>query len=76
MDVSFVSISKILPAIDKFLTEKNVTIDYDKILNREQIHLKMSLNAAKALQEKSNKEIFDAECFFVYKIVQIISESA
>lgn len=37
--------------------QKNVTVDYDKILNREQIHLRMSLNEAKALQEKSGKEI-------------------
>ena len=37
--------------------QKNITVDYDKILNREQIHLKMSLNEAKLLQETSNKEI-------------------
>ena len=37
--------------------QKNITVDYDKILNREQIHLRMSLNEAKALQEKSGKEI-------------------
>ena len=37
--------------------QKSVTVDYDKILNREQIHLRMSLNEAKALQEESGKEI-------------------
>lgn len=37
--------------------QKSVTVDYDKILNREQIHLRMSLNEAKALQEESRKEI-------------------
>lgn len=37
--------------------QKSVTVDYDKILNREQIHLRMSLNEAKALKEESGKEI-------------------
>ena len=37
--------------------QKTVTVDYDKILNREQIHLRMSLNEAKVLQEHSKKEI-------------------
>ena len=34
-----------------------VNADYDKILNREKIRLKMSLDEAKKLQEKSGKEI-------------------
>ena len=37
--------------------QKNVVVDYDKVLNREQIHLRMSLNEAKAIQEKTGKEI-------------------
>ena len=37
--------------------QKTVTVDYEKILNREKIHLKMSLDEAKVLQEKSYKEI-------------------
>ena len=37
--------------------QKNVVVDYDKVLNREQIHLRMSLNEAKAIQEKNGKEI-------------------
>ena len=34
-----------------------VNADYDKVLNREKIRLKMSLDEAKRLQESSNKEI-------------------
>jgi predicted phosphohydrolase len=34
-----------------------VNADYNKILNRERIRLKMSLDEAKKLQEKSGKEI-------------------
>lgn len=34
-----------------------VNADYDKIVNREKIRLKMSLDEAKKLQEASNKEI-------------------
>lgn len=37
--------------------QKTTTVDYEKILNREQIHLRMSLNEAKKIQEKNNKEI-------------------
>ncbi len=36
---------------------KNVNVDYAKIINREVIRLKMSLEKAKKLQEKENKEI-------------------
>ena len=44
--------------VDKTVqSQKNITVDYDKILNREQIHLRMSLNEAKKMQESSNKEI-------------------
>ena len=44
--------------VDKTIQpQKSVTVDYDKILNREQIHLRMSLNEAKTLQETTNKEI-------------------
>ena len=37
--------------------QKTLTVDYDKILNREQIHLRMSLDEAKALQNETGKEI-------------------
>ena len=36
---------------------KSVNADHEKIINRELIRLKLSLEAAKALQEKSGKEI-------------------
>ena len=35
----------------------SVTADYDKVINREKIRLKMSLDEAKKLKEISNKEI-------------------
>lgn len=37
--------------------QKTITVDYEKILNREQIHLRMSLDEAKSIQEKTGKEI-------------------
>lgn len=44
--------------VDKTMqTTKTCSVDYEKILNREQIHLKMSLDCAKELQKNSNKEI-------------------
>lgn len=43
--------------VDKSVQNTALTVDYDKILNREQIHLKMSLDVAKKLSEESGKEI-------------------
>lgn len=44
--------------VDKTMqTTKACSVDYEKILNREQIHLKMSLDCAKELQKNSGKEI-------------------
>lgn len=40
---------------------KSVSVDHSKIINREVIRLKLSLDAAKTMQEQSGKEII---CFF------------
>ena len=37
--------------------QASVNADYDKVLNRERIRLKMSLDEAKKLQSETNKEI-------------------
>ena len=36
---------------------KNIPVDHEKIINREVIRLRLSLDAAKKLQEQTNKEI-------------------
>ena len=44
--------------VDKTIQNTSLTtVDYEKILNREQIHLRMSLDAAKKIQEDTEKEI-------------------
>ncbi len=42
---------------DKSMQNTDEAVDYDKIVNRESIRLKMSLDAAKKLRGESNKEI-------------------
>ena len=44
--------------VDKTIQNTSLTtVDYEKILNREQIHLRMSLDAAKKIQANTQKEI-------------------
>ena len=43
--------------VDKSMQTTELNVDYEKIVNREVIRLKMSLDAAKALQKSSGKEI-------------------
>ena len=43
--------------VDKSMQNTELNVDYEKIVNREVIRLKMSLDAAKALQAASDKEI-------------------
>lgn len=43
--------------VDKSMQSTELNVDYEKIVNREVIRLKMSLDAAKALHAESNKEI-------------------
>ena len=43
--------------VDKSMQSTELNVDYAKIINRETIRLKMSLDAAKKLQKESGKEI-------------------
>jgi len=43
--------------VDKSMQNTELNVDYEKILNREVIRLKISLDSAKKLQESSGKEI-------------------
>ena len=43
--------------MDKSMQNTELDVDYNKIINREVIRLRMSLEAAKKLQEGSGKEI-------------------
>lgn len=53
--------------VDKTVQPQKITnVDYEKILNREQIHLKMSLDKAKELQKNNGKEIL---AFFHFPLV-------
>lgn len=67
--------------VDKTIQSTNIlTVDYEKILNREKIHLTMSLEIAKKIQKDTKKEILvffhfppiwnDFECIEIINILK------